>query len=331
MAVSILIQAVTGLLITLYVIGIMVPSLALNTLIVASYITTKGLHTPSNLLSVHLCIIGLIVSVFYSPITIAAFTTVMTSCQCTVLYFHWLIGHIFHFTLYPLSILLLTISYFVILKFSSSALSFRKVCISLSIIWLLSTVGHLPIIFLTPEDTFVECCETICLNETAICNGSIFQTFTPHTFSTAGRIYYNIRVELFIIVPSLLVFITSAAAYYFYKKAVINSGSDLKVRMLLLPVLMTFSVACFILGQDVVNWQPSQVGLPSLPGIFVFALMGLIWDSNGVYFAVLILYFNVNIRKSCFKMTRKIVTACKQKPPVVPPVVATEITHATNT
>ena len=103
---------------------------------------------------------------------------------------------------------------------------------------------------------------------------------------------------MFIIIPSLLVFITSGIAYCVFKRsAIIRSKSNLQLRMFLLPILMTFSVAFFILGQDVVNWQPSQVNEPSLPGVFVFGVMGLIWDSNGVYFALLILYFNVSIRR----------------------------------
>ena len=309
---SIVTQAVTGTFLSLYIICIAIPSFVLNGLIVLTLVTRKALHTPANLISAHLCIVGLIVAVFYSPLTISSFITVMTTCTCNVLYYHWLIGHVFHFSIYPLNILLLTVSYFVILKFSSVVLTFTKVIVSLIIIWIVSTIGHIPILFITPQNTFTDCCETVCLNETASCNETIFKTFTPHTFTTNGRIYYNLRVQLLIIIPSVLVFITSAAAYYIYKKRMIKKNSDLQVRMLLLPVLMTFSVAVFILGQDVVNWQPSQVNEPSLPGIFVFVVMGLVWDSNGVYFALLILYFNVNIRRSCFKMVtenyRKLVT-----------------------
>ncbi len=298
-------QAVIGIFLTLYIIGIAIPSFTLNGLIVLTFIKTKALHTPANLIAVHLCIVGLIVTVFYSPVTVSSFLRVMLTCRCDILYYHWLIGHVFHFSLYPLNILLLTISYFVILKFSSAALSFTKAILSLITIWIISTVGHIPILFLTTQDTFTECCESVCLNETAICNNTVFDTFTPHTFSNEGRIYYNIRVELFIIVPSILVFVTSAAAYYVYKKKIIKTDTDLRIRMLLLPILMSFSVGVFILGQDVVNWQPSQINNHSLPGILVFVIMGLIWDSNGVYFAILILYFNVNIRKFCFKMICK--------------------------
>lgn len=296
--------AVTVVLVLLYIILIAIPSPILNGLILTTFIKYKELHTPSNLLSVHFCVIGLIVSLVYSPLTIAAFITVMLSCNCNVLYFHWTIGHIFHFSLYPLSILLLTISYFVMIKYSPKQVTFRRVFVALGTIWVISTVGHVPILFLTPQELFVECCELVCLNETAVCNSSLYTTFTPHVMGTAGRIYYNIRVELLIIVPSILVFVFSMIAYCVYKKAAMQSTPDLKLRMLLLPPLMTFSVAIFILGQDVVNWQPSQIDQPALPGVFIFVVMGLIWDSNGVYFALLILYFNVRLRNNCLRMLK---------------------------
>ena len=283
----------------------MIPSLILNSLVIVAYIRTKTLHTPPNLLAVHLCIIGLM-TLFYSPVTVAAFIQVMTSCQCTVLYYHWVVGHIFHFSLYPLNILLLTISYAVILKFSSAALTFRVVIVTLVMLWAFTIAGNLPIVFITREDTFVECCEAVCMNETSVCNQTLFLEFKPHSFTTQSLIYYNIRNWVFILLPTLLVFLTSGIAYCVFKRSALmkSKPANLKLRMFLLPILMTFSVGVFILGQDIVNWQPSQVDEPSLPGVFVFVLMGLIWDSNGVYFALLILYFNLNIRRSVYKMLR---------------------------
>ena len=302
-----LIEAVTVALVLLYIFLIVIPSLILNSLVIVAYIRTKTLHTPPNLLAVHLCIIGLILTLFYSPVTVTAFIQVMTSCQCTVLYYHWVIGHIFHFSLYPLNILLLTISYFVILKFSSSAMTFRVVIFALVMLWVFTIAGNLPIVFITREDTFVECCEAVCMNETSVCNQTLFLEFKPHSFTYPAILYYNFRNLVFIITPSVLVFLTSGMAYCVFKRsALIRSKPDLKLRMFLLPILMTFSVGFFIFGQDIVNWQPSQVDEPSLPGVFVFVLMGLIWDSNGVYFALLILYFNVNIRRSVFALVRLI-------------------------
>ncbi len=300
-----LVEALNGILVILYIFLIVIPSLILNSLVIVAYIRTKTLQTPPNLLAVHLCIIGLILTLFYSPVTVAAFIQVMTSCQCTVLYFHWLIGHIFHFSLYPLNILLLTISYVVILKFSSSALTFRVVIVALVMLWVFTIAGNLPIVFLTREDTFVECCEAVCINETSVCNQTRHLVFTPHTFAYVASRYYTVRIWFFIVIPSLLVFLTSGMAYCVFKRsALITPKPDLKLRMFLLPVMMTFSVAFFIMGQDVVNWYPSQVDEPPLPGVFVFVLMGLIWDSNAVYFALLILYFNVSIRRSVCRMLR---------------------------
>ncbi len=298
-------EAVTVGLVLLYIFLIVIPSLILNSLVIVAYVRTKSLHTPPNLLAVHLCIIGLI-TLLYSPVTVAAFIQVMTSCQCTVLYYHWLIVHIFHFSLYPLNILLLTIGYAVILKFSSSAVTFRVVIVALVMLWIFTIAGNIPIVLIPREDTFVECCEAVCMNETSACNQTLYLQFRPRSLTYPSLVYYNIRSWVFILIPSLLVFLTSGMAYCVFKRsALIRSKPDLKLRMFLLPILMTFSVAFFILGQDVVNWQPSQVDEPSLPGVFVFVLMGLIWDSNGVYFALLILYFNLNIRRSVLRILRE--------------------------
>ena len=308
---TIVADVVTYLILSIYILTIVIPSLILNGVIVIAFMKTKTLYTPSNVLAVHICFVGLIVTIFYSPITIVSFLEVMQSCSCLILYYHWFIGHVFHFTLYPLNILLLTISYYIILKYSSKALTFTKVYVSLFIIWCISIIVHIPIPFLTSVDIFTECCESVCINETEICNGTFSEVFTPHTFNAAGRIYYNIRVELFIILPSIIVLIASAAAFYTYRMKVMKSQFELRIRMILLPILMFFSVAVFILGQDVVNWQPSQVNDSSLPGIFVFILMGMIKDSSGVYFAVLILYFNVNIRRACLSLIGRL--ALKRK------------------
>ena len=298
-------EAVTVGLVLLYIFLIVIPPLILNSLVIVAYVRTKSLHTPPNLLAVHLCIIGLI-TLLYSPVTVAAFIQVMTSCQCTVLYYHWLIVHIFHFSLYPLNILLLTIGYAVILKFSSSAVTFRVVIVALVMLWIFTIAGNIPIVFIPREDTFVGCCEAVCMNETSACNQTLYLQFRPRSLTYPSLVYYNIRSWVFILIPSLLVFLTSGMAYCVFKRsALIRSKPDLKLRMFLLPILMTFSVAFFILGQDVVNWQPSQVDEPSLPGVFVFVLMGLIWDSNGVYFALLILYFNLNIRRSVLRILRE--------------------------
>ena len=294
-------RIILGLMIPIYILFIVIPSFVLNGLIVISFIKVKEIRTPSNLLAVHISIVSLIVSFFCSPITISSFSLVMSMCDCSTTYYQWLFGHIFHFGLYPLNILLLTISYLLILKYSSAVLSFRRVLISILVIWMLAVFINLPAVFVTPQDSFVECCETVCRNGSDICNNTVY-TFTPHTFTVGGRVFYNIRDVLLIMLPSILVFITSAASYYIYKKSIINSPVGLKLRMILLPVVMTLSVAFYIFGQDVINWRPTQVSNSNIPGIFIFIFVTLLWDSNGVFFACLILFFNVKLRRKVIDM-----------------------------
>ena len=303
-----LINIIIGVCIPAYILLITVPSFLLNGLIVFTFAKAKELQTPSNLISVHLSIIGLLITILYSPFSVAAFINVMTSCDCTVLYYHWFFGHIFHFGLYPLNILVLNISYFVIIKFSFLVLTLRRALIGILIIWLISILGNLPAIFITPPHDFVDCCQTVCVNGSDLCNTTLEQYFTPRNFNNESKVYYHVRDFIIILIPAVIVFVTSSIAYCIYKKSSIKSSFGLEVRLLLLPVIMTLTIGGYLLGQDVINWQPFQTSGEDYPGILVFLLLHMLWDINGVFFPILILFFNVKIRRNCY-----IILSCKPR------------------
>ena len=278
---SFLVNAIIGTVVSVYVF-LMLVSCFLNGMIVLVFIKTKELHTPSNLLSVHLSAVGLFIPILYSPFTFAGFISVMISCNCNVLYYHWIFGHILHFGLYPLNILLLTISYLLILKFSSLALTFSRTIIGLVCIWIISIVSNIPTIFLTSLDEYVSCCETVCLNGSSLCNTSHRQTFTPRLFNVPGTFYYNMRDIFMIAVPSVIVFITSASSYCIYKKSSMKLSVSLEVRMLLLPVIMTVIGSVYLLAQDTINWVNVTTTDERVPGVTVYVVFHMMWDSNSV-------------------------------------------------
>ena len=190
----------------------------LNGIIILVFVKTKELHTPSNLLQVHLSAIGLLIPLFYSPFTLTAFLCAMIACDCTALYYHWLIGNVLHFGVYPFSILLLSISYFLILKFNSTVLSLPRAIVGLSLVWICSIILSFPTFLLaTPED-YIGCCETVCQNGSALCNTSLSESFTPRFFTQEALTFYNFRDLVGVVVPSAIVFVTSAGSYIIYKR-----------------------------------------------------------------------------------------------------------------
>ena len=297
---SLLINVIIGTVIPLYIL-IMFSSCVLNGMIVLVFIKTKELHTPSNLLWVHLSAVCFIAPILYSPFSFASFISVMTSCDCNALYYHWVFGHILQFGVYPLNILLLTIGYILILKFSPSILTFSRTIIGLVCIWIVSIVCSIPKIFLVTPDEYIMCCETVCLNGSDLCNTSLQQTFTPRLFNESVSYYCNLRDIFIILVPSAVVFVTSAGSYYIYKKSAIKSSIGLEMRMLLLPVVMTLIGSVYILGQDTINWVNITTTDERVPGITLYVVFDMMWDSNCVMFGLLILFFNVSLRKHCIQ------------------------------
>ena len=290
---------IIGVVVPSYILLITIPAFVLNGLILMTFFKVKELRTPSNLLSVHFSVIGIIVSTVYSPFAVAAFVNVMIFCDCSVLYYHWVVGHVFHFGLYPLNILVLTISYLMILKFSASILTIFKTLIAIVIIWFISLLSNLPTFFITPSNVFIDCCQTVCNNGTELCDTPLRQSFTPRLFSNASNIYFHLRDVVIIIIPLVIVFVVTATSYYIYRKSMMRSNVSLEVRMLLLPIIMTLTIGVYLLGQDVINWQPSQSTDDRYPGMLTFILLHMLWDINGVVFPLLILFFNVKLRRNC--------------------------------
>ena len=276
-------------------------SFLLNGLIILAFILTKKIRTPTSLIIVNLSVVSIIADAF-SPFTLTAFLTAVLSCDCTVLYYRWLVWQIVLFGVYPFNILLLTIAYLAVLKFSAKFLTFTKAITGLVIIWILSILCNLPTPFVTTETEFVDCCETVCMNGSALCNNSLFKTFTPRISNPIGRDYYNYRDLFVLLIPALLIFITSAGSYFIYRRSAIKSNIELELRMLLLPIIMTlFGVGYFIL-EDAINWTDTAVDDERFPGIIVYATLHMFWDTTGVTFALVILFFNVSIRHRVYQM-----------------------------
>ena len=232
----------------------------------------------------------------------AAFVNIMLFCDCNILYYIWYVGHVFHFGLYPLNILILTICYLLILKFSTSVLSTFRALAAIAIIWIISILTTFPALFITSPSTFIDCCETVCYNGSALCDTPLEQSFTPRVFSNASNAYFHLRDMFIIIIPSIIVFVATASSYYIYRKASMKASLSLEIRMLLLPILMTVTIAVYLLSQDVINWQPTQTTDERFPGILIFILLHMMWDINGVVFPVLIMFFNVKLRQTCFQV-----------------------------
>ncbi len=125
------------------------------------------------------------------------YCSIHESCDCSILYYQWLFGQVLHQGIYPLNILLWTINYLVVLKFSASFVTYRRVITGLLTIWVIPVIITFPTIFVTTISDYVDCCETVCRNGSALCNTSLRQIFTPRLFNLAGVSYYQTRNVLY--------------------------------------------------------------------------------------------------------------------------------------
>ena len=291
----------------------MIISLTLNGLILFRSIIIKELHTATCIVPLHLSAIGALLPIFFSPLTIAAFFRVVISCDCSVLYYQWLFGQVLHSGVYPLNILLWTINYLVILKFSSSFVTYRKAIFGLLTIWAIPMAFNFPTLFLTTATDYIDCCETVCRNGSALCETPFKQTFTPRLFTSEGSEYYNVRDSFVIAVPTALVFATTVGSYYIYRKSSIKSTKSLQLRMILLPILMTIVASVHLIAQDSINWRRTQTTDDRFPGVIVYIILHTLWDSNGVVYALMILYFNVTLRHECFRFKKVAVEDVKKE------------------
>ena len=294
---------IVGVALPIYAIGIFIPSLVLNGLILITFAKTKKCRTPSNLLSVHMSIIGLISILCYSTLSMPAFTLSIINCECDLTYYKWILAHIFHFALYPFNITAISASYCLILKYSSSILTFRRVAAVLIGMWIVPILGNVPTVFLVPLNDFVTCCEGLCFNDTYICD-DLTGAFTPNLFSIESEVFFIIQDVAFIIIPGILVFVCTALSYYIFKSSVIQPNNSLKRRMFLLPIVMTVADIVLIIGQNIVNWVPITVHIDNVPGDIVPFVFGLSWDLSNLVYPIIILYFNVPLRKACWSIIK---------------------------
>ncbi len=73
--------------------------------------------------------------------------------------------------------------------------------------------------------------------------------------------------------------------------------------MILLPVLMTIVPTVNFIAQNCVEWlDVLQTTDERFPGnILYIVFLHIIWNSNGVMYALMILFFNVTLRHECLK------------------------------
>ena len=272
-------------------------SFILNEIILFTSLSTPELRTPSNVIALHLSSIGFLLPVVFSPLTLTVFLQVMLSCNCSVLYYQWLLSQILHSGVYPMNILLWAINYFVTIKYSPKAITYLKASISLVIVWTISIAFNCTINAVTQPNEFIDCCETVCVNGSLPCNMSANNgLFTPRLFNEYTRIYYNARDMLVLALPTILVLAITIASYYIYRRSVINSSVGLQVRMILLPIVMTGICSVHLIAQDSINWHKTQTTDERLPGVVVYIILHILWDTNGVLYAIVILFFNVTLR-----------------------------------
>ena len=294
---------IVGLALPIYILGIFLPAVILNGLILITFAMAKKRRTPSNLLSVHVSIIALISLLFYSTLSMPAFAVSILHCDCDLTYYKWILAHIFHFALYPLNITAIAASYCLILKYSSSILTFSRVASVLVGIWIASVIGNIPTLLLVSFNDFVVCCEGLCWNDTFVCD-DLTGAFTPNLFSTQTEIFFIFQDIIFIIIPCVLIFTFTAISYYIFKSSIVHPKSSLKRRMFLLPIVMTVADLLLIAGQNIINWAPIVTHTDNVPGDIIPLVFGLSWDLSSVVYPIIILYFNVPLRKACWNIIK---------------------------
>ena len=285
----------------IYFVGIVLPSFALNGIIVRTFAKTKKLHTPSNLLSVHISIIGLVTLLVYSTVSMPAFALAIINCDYDLVYYKWIVAHVLHFGLYPLNIAAISLSYCLILKYSSSVLSFFYAGSIIFFMWLVAIIGNAPTPFFVPFHKFVTCSRGLCLNSTYVCY-NFHGVFTPNLLSFKSGIFFLIQDIVFIIIPLLLVLVSTTLSYIIFKTSIVHPDNSLKIRMILLPIIMTVADLFLIFGQNITNWVPIAIDRDNMPGDIIPLLFGLSWDLSSVIYPIIILYFNIPLRKACWNL-----------------------------
>ncbi len=279
-------------------------SFLLNSLIVLAFVKIKQQRTPINLIIVHLSIVSILPAIFV-PFNIATFIEAIINCDCTLLYYRWISWQLVLFGIYPLNVLLLSLAYLVILKYSGKFLTFKMAITSLVIVWLISVSLNIPTAFLTTIDDFVDCCEAVCMDGNALCNTTSIQNqteFTPRFFAE-DRFFYGIRDIFILMIPSVLITVVTISSYCIFRKSFRQHKKivQLELRMILLPIMLTVFGGPYFIAEDTINWVDSAISDDRFPGIMIYVTIHILWDTSGLMLALLILFFNIKIRRTIYQ------------------------------
>ena len=274
-----------------------IPSIILNSLIVASYRHCRHLRTPYNFL--YVCFSGLSI---FSNIILAILGTIghPTALRRGVcLYTHLEIKsqHILVYTLPPLTIALINIVQCYVILYGTSKLSFKKVVFLMVAVWsygvlasLTGVVGYLYTV-------------------TQPCDTSGFTQSQHGSRIRIGVVFNSLDVLLIDIPCFFVIVITTITSCGCYFKKAQQSTVNMQRRMLLLPILM---IGLFVLTSFL-----SRLLLPLIPILghtvnflllpITATVITLISQFNSFLFAALLIGLNKNFRegiKTMLKDTR---------------------------
>jgi hypothetical protein len=233
----------------------------------------------------------------YSSVALPTFALSMLDCNCSLSYYKWNLAHVFHFSLYPLAVLSLSTSYFFVIKFSASVLTFKRVAISIATIWTISIIANVPALAVVPYEQFVNCCEEVCYNLSYICNEEFNVSFVPNRLSIQSTVYFSIRDAFLVVIPTILVFITSFASLVLFYRYIHKPPPDLERRMLFLPIFLSLTSGIFFIAQNTFNWSFYPPSTGNIPGITFYVSGNMSWDWALLAFGALAYYFNMKLRR----------------------------------
>ena len=307
--------AIIGVSLFLNMLLILIPSIVLNGSIVMTFVRTKSLHTPSNLLSVNISVSVLVFVCIYWPVSMFSIQFAVIRCDCTMRYVQFILMYVFRLTLYSLDFVALAVGYFVILKYGIQTLSNFKVGAVIVFLWILAIVGNIPMVLLVPPSDFTSWCQNVCLSQNAseLMRDEVSMPLSYMDLTL--RVFIIIRHLLFSVIPILSVAGLSIATYCIFRKSIVNPSRSLSARLMLLPFFMTATLLVFVFFLEVINWHPSflyslSMREVNLPVDFAIYLISLLWDLDGIVYACLTLYFNVALRRILLKFVSRSLRKC---------------------
>lgn len=229
-----------------------IPSIIINSLILASYHHCKKLRTPYNLLFVVFSILSIasdavlfIFSSIVRPITATSGTG-----ACVFTFIEIKVQNLLVFSLPPLLIALMAcIQCYVIVK-GAKKLTHKKITLAIAIMWsyglIIWTVSTVAFVYNLNKSN--------CEPDNGL-NKTMRETQHTHRHRTIGRISHTVIDMTFVVVPSFFMILVSTiiSCSCFYKKS-LNPSSSLQRKMLLLPILMiSFSFTTELLSRILIT------------------------------------------------------------------------------